>query len=187
VKNLIARTETVEFAISQDAPEKIFRRGRCVIVLGIVSLDTKTTGYELLDFEIQKRTVGEMKVPAEISPWETIDIQEPLDVLMCSEDLQADELDPAYHDPPICMPLPLKSKGRWGKAVVHPKLLSSEKAQLRNTLMFRFIDFYPDQEKSQEYRVRLEVKKGSDNRVIKGTLWSKSSVPAKGEELLSPK
>lgn len=139
---------------------------RFVSVRGVIDWQTQKSKYvdalnlppdqaafvepDIVDFEIQRRKAVGGDTPW--SEWDTLDIQNSIDVLNKAYDLEADTVDVTITDPVITEPLPRRVLGIWGKHATHPRVtnfeLSEEEIRREQLRQEKLIQAYEEMKKN---------------------------------------
>ena len=158
-----------EFGEMGEDAQKVSLNGegyRFVSVRGVIDWQTQKSKYvdalnlppdqaafvepDIVNFEIQRRqAVGGDQL---WSDWQTLDIQNSIDVLNKAYDLEADTVDVTITDPVITEPLPRRVLGIWGKHATHPRVtnfeLSEEEIRREQLRQEKLIEAYEEMRKN---------------------------------------
>jgi hypothetical protein len=91
--------------------------------LNLQSTSDARNYLQLLDFVLERQTAVAGSDPW-TGPWDVVDSQRAIDVLMEAYDFAYDPVDPQITDVTITMPLPARLVGQWGDLATHPKILN---------------------------------------------------------------
>ena len=97
--------------------------------------------FEILDFELQRQV---QRGNGEWSDWQSVDIQEALDVLDKAALTDPEVVNSMITNAVITMPLPSRITGMWGNQATHPAIekfkLSDEQIQLETELQMKLFE-----------------------------------------------